>query len=62
MEDQGQLKHGTKVIKINDSNHTYTGPLDANGNAFGEGEAVSEMEILKRAYDGATYRGYFKDD
>ena len=54
MESQGQLKHGTKVIKINDSNHTYTGPLDANGNAFGEGEALES--------DGTKYKGLFKDD
>ena len=54
MKDQGKLNHGTKNIKIDGVNATYTGPLDANGNAFGEGEAV-------RSSTGWKYTGIFKD-
>ena len=53
MKDQGKLKHGTKDIKINDYTCKYTGLLDANGNEFGEGEAVRD--------DGAKHKGIFKE-
>ena len=39
IKDEGKLMHGTKDILIDGDYAIYTGPLDVNGNAFGEGEA-----------------------
>ena len=47
---KSQLKHGTKDIKIG----PYTGFLDENENAFGEGVYFDGI--------GTKWRGFFKDN